>query len=197
MSFPYNSPLHNTAFSEPVPDLKDILFHSDMDSGTLTPTWMLKIDDIFKDNSEIEVDSEKVFTPCHGFKIFARRQVSGYRLTQNYVNARVQHGRIWFVIPLDKSLPTLYNYMHSGKILESTSIVRLMHIGDAYNLIAWQATFANSHLEYVEIIRDYVVISLAVATGEQKVVQYGVDGKKKGQSISSFDYMSNTGKAPE
>ena len=194
MPFPYNNPLHNTSFSEPVPDIKDILFHSDMDSGTLTPTWMLKIDDVFEDMSEMEVGGETTFNPCFGFKMFARRQVSGYRLTQNYANSRVHHSRIWFVVPLDNSTPTLFNYMHNGKIIESTSIVRLINIGgEEYNQIMWQATFDNSHLEHVEIIRDYVMIALSVSTGEQKVFKYNKDGTKGGQAVSSYDYATNTG----
>ncbi|MDP2193641.1 MAG: hypothetical protein Q8K36_03870 [Alphaproteobacteria bacterium] len=196
MPFPYNNPLHNTSFSEPVPDLKDILFHSDMDSGTLTPTWMVKLDEVFKEMTSIEVDGGKEYNPCFGFKMFARRQISGHRLTQNYANARVHHSRIWFVVPLDNSTPTLFNFMHNGKIIDTTSIVRLIHIGgETYNQIMWQATFKESHLEHVEIIRDFVMFSLSVSTGEQKVFKYNYDGTKGGQAVSSFDYVTNTGAA--
>jgi hypothetical protein len=193
-SSPYNNPLHNSSFSETIPDLKDILFRSDIDSGTLTPTWMLKMDDVFEDISEMDVDGGKMFNPCFGFKMFARRQVSGYRMTQNYANSRIHHSRIWFVVPLDNSTPTLFNYMHNGKIIESTSIVRLINIGgEEYNQIMWQATFENSHLEHVEIIRDYVMIALSVSTGEQKVFKYNKDGTKGGQAVSKYDYSTNTG----
>lgn len=194
----YNRPLHNNSFSEPVPRLEDILFHSDMDSGTYTPTWMLRMDDIFSSDIQVDDDDAKdKFTPCFGFKMFARRQISGYRLTQNYANSRVHHSRIWFVVPLDKSTPSLFIKMHDGKIITKTTIVRLMNIGGEFNKRAWKASFDNSHLEYVEIIRDFVLIALSVAAGEQMVFKYKVDGTLEGQSVSSYDYSNNTGKPPE
>lgn len=193
----YNSPMHNSSFSEPIPDLKDILFQSDMDSGTYTPTWMLSMDEIF--SSTIEVDGESAkdkFTACFGFKMFARRQISGHRLTQNYANARVNHSRLWFVVPLERSTPSLFIKLHDGTIIEKTTIVRMMNIGGEFNKRAWKASFDNAHLEHVEIIRDYVLIALSVAAGEQTVFQYNVKGTLEGQAVSSYDYMTNTGKPP-
>lgn len=194
----YNSPMHNSSFSESVPDLKDILFQSDMDSGTYTPTWMLCMDEIF--SSTIEVDGEDAkdkFTACFGFKMFARRQISGHRLTQNYANSRVHHSRLWFVIPLEKSTPSLFIKLHDGTIIKKTTIVRMLNIGGEFNKRAWKASFDNAHLEHVEIIRDYVLIALSVAAGEQTVFKYKVDGTLEGQAVSSYDYMTNTGKPPE
>ena len=192
----YNNPLNNTSFNEPIPDLKEILFHSDMDSGTYTPTWMLEMDELFE--SEIVVDHKDtgLFIPCFGFKMAVRRQISGYRLTQNYANSRVHHSRIWFVIPLDKATPSLFIKLHDGKIIVKTKIIRMMNIGGEFNKIAWEATFDNSHLEHVEIIRDYVLIALSVAAGEQKVFRYNVKGIQEGQAVSTYDYMTNTGVGP-
>ncbi|CAO4836273.1 MAG: hypothetical protein NEHIOOID_01382 [Holosporales bacterium] len=194
----YNNPLHNSSFNESVPDLKDILFQSDMDAGTYTPTWMLCMDEIF--SSTIEVDGEDTkdkFTACFGFKMFARRQISGHRLTQNYANSRVHHSRLWFVVPLEKSTPSLFIKLHDGTIIKKTTIVRMLNIGGEFNKRAWKASFDNAHLEHVEIIRDYVLIALSVAAGEQTVFKYKVDGTLEGQAVSSYDYMTNTGKPPQ
>lgn len=192
----YNNPLHNTSFNEAIPDLKEILFHSDMDSGTYTPTWMLEMDDIFESEIIVAHDDTGKFTPCFGFKMAARRQISGYRLTQNYANSRVHHSRIWFVVPLDQATPSLFIKLHDGTIIEKTKIIRMLNIGGEFNKLAWEATFDNSHLEHVEIIRDYVLIALSVAAGEQKVFKYDVKGTLKGQAVSTYDYMTNTGVAP-
>lgn len=192
----YNNPLNNTSFNEPIPDLKEILFHSDMDSGTYTPTWMLKMDEIFESNVEVSHDDVGLFTPCFGFKMAVRRQISGYRLTQNYANSRVHHSRIWFVVPLDKSAPSLFIKLHNGAIIEKTKIIRMLNIGGEFNKLAWEATFDNSHLEHVEIIRDYVLLALSVAAGEQKVFKYDKTGQLQGQAVSTYDYMTNTGEPP-
>jgi hypothetical protein len=192
----YNNPLNNTSFDEQIPDLKEILFHSDMDSGTYTPTWMLEMDEIFKSDIVVDHDDTGKFTPCFGFKMFARRQISGYRLTQNYVNSRVHHSRIWFVVPLDAAAPSLFIKLHDGTIILKTKIIRMMNIGAEFNKLAWEATFDDSHLEHVEIIRDYVLLGLSVAAGEQKVYKYDVKGKPAGQTVSTYDYMKNTGVAP-
>ena len=194
----YNNPLNNTSFNEPIPDLKEILFHSDMDSGTYTPTWMLRMDEIFNDQLlEPNHDNKKFFTPCFGFKMAVRRQISGFRISQNYANSRVHHSRIWFIVPLNKSTPSLFIKLHDGTIIEGTTIIRMMNIGSKFNQLAWQATFSDSHLEHVEIIRDYVLVALSVTTGEQKVFRYDEKGKLLGQSVSSYDYLTNTGEPPK
>ncbi|MBP9752573.1 MAG: hypothetical protein KBD31_02020 [Proteobacteria bacterium] len=194
----YNNPLGSSAFSESIPDLKDILFQSDVDSGTYTPTWMLRLDEIFESTIEVQDDDAKdKFTPCFGFKMATRRQISGNRLTQNYASSRVHQSRIWFVVPLDQSTPSLFIKLHDGTIITKTSLVRMMNIGSLFNKVSWKATFEDSHLEHVEIIRDYVLIALSVGTGEQKVFKYKADGALEGQAVSSYDYMTNTGKPPE
>ena len=194
----YNNPLQNNSLNESVPDLKDILFHSDTDSGTYSPTWMIRMDEIFSSTIEVQDDDAKdKFTTCFGFKMAAKRQVSGYRLTQNYSNSRVHHSRIWFIAPLDKSTPSLFIKLHDGTIIKKTTIVRMMNIGAEFNKLAWKATFDSSHLEHVEIIRDYVLIALSVSAGEQKIFKYKVDGTLEGQAVSSYDYATNTGKPPE
>jgi hypothetical protein len=185
-------------FQEPVPKLDEILFHDAQLHGTETPQWMLRMDEIFESTIEVQVDDAKTnYTQCYGYKMHAKRHVSGSRLTQNYVSSSCHHSRIWFVIPLDKSTPSLFIKLHDGTIITKTQIVRLANIGSEFNKPLWQASFDESHLEYVEIIRDYVLIALSIKAGEQKVFKYKTDGTLEGQAVSSFDYSTNTGKPPE
>ncbi|CAO5677985.1 MAG: hypothetical protein HEEMFOPI_01209 [Holosporales bacterium] len=194
----YLSRIGGMGGGEPAPKLEEVLFQDALIHGTETPQWMLRLDEIFESTIEVQVDEGKTnYTTCFGFKMHAKRQISGSRLTQHFISSSCNHSRIWFVVPLDKSTPSLSIKLHDGTIIKKTCIVRLGNIGTEFNKPLWQATFEEANIEYFEIVRDYVLFSVSVNAGEQKIFQYTPDGKLKGQSVSSYDYSTNTGKPPE
>jgi hypothetical protein len=153
-----------------------------------TPEWMISIDRLLSST----IDGYETFAELHGWFAEQARLTKGNTASQLLSTATVQHSNVMIVIPMGIYLPLLETAMTSGTNLSSIKIVRLANITDL-KVPLQEVEYTDSKIESIQQQLDEIILSIRPETRLNTIIQYGQDGRKEGQNVSFFDYV--TGKS--
>lgn len=161
---------------------------------TRTPEWMIRMDKIL--NSQITVDdgeSSRNYCELFGWHAETGRTTVGARSSQRFTSAAVRHSNVSIIVPAGSFFPILETYQNLGKVIKQVRILRLAHMLETKKRMQ-QVTFGLCYIQSIKQQLDRLIIDLEVAERENKIFLYNEDGTAKGQTVSQFDYISNTHK---
>lgn len=152
-----------------------------------TPEWMILMDDLL--NSTVE-DFEE-YAQLFGWSAEQSRTNNGYIANQLFTSATVQHSNVLVSIPVGIYDPVLEQKLNTGENIHKMEIVRLAHVGEERKPLM-RIVFTHVKIESKRQEHDTLILSCRVSTRKNINYKYGQDGTPQGQSVTFFDFTSNS-----
>jgi type VI protein secretion system component Hcp len=157
-------------------------------SGTATPEFMVKMDDILSSSSSYGGGK---FAELLWFHSVEERVTAGHAGGDLRGTSTVVHSLVVLHMASDYWTPVLRQKMRNGDNIKEIDIVRLMNLGDgSENKEHQKTTFTDSKIDRVEEFPDRIIVSIRVKTRKDEVVKVDQDSKPKGKAASDWSYAT-------